>query len=127
MIRRPPRSTRTDTLFPYTTLFRSVRLGVDQSGIAAAHTLHHTAHCCLVGAFHPLIAEAIDGAPHPARQKASCGYVEINPGKRTWKLLSSRADRVADRSVRLKTRGRIYVNETQIGEEPCRERGGRNE
>src|SRR3546814_5153861 len=31
MIRRPPRSTRTDTLFPYTTLFRSdsVPAGVD--------------------------------------------------------------------------------------------------
>src|SRR3546814_15639420 len=30
MIRRPPRSTRTDTLFPYTTLFRSaVALGID--------------------------------------------------------------------------------------------------
>src|SRR3546814_12193100 len=27
MIRRPPRSTRTDTLFPYTTLFRSPDLG----------------------------------------------------------------------------------------------------
>src|SRR3546814_16528599 len=27
MIRRPPRSTRTDTLFPYTTLFRSILLG----------------------------------------------------------------------------------------------------
>src|SRR3546814_13378795 len=27
MIRRPPRSTRTDTLFPYTTLFRSPRIG----------------------------------------------------------------------------------------------------
>src|SRR3546814_1121515 len=27
MIRRPPRSTRTDTLFPYTTLFRSVLIG----------------------------------------------------------------------------------------------------
>src|SRR3546814_5542990 len=26
MIRRPPRTTRTDTLFPYTTLFRSVHL-----------------------------------------------------------------------------------------------------
>src|SRR3546814_18542445 len=26
MTRRPPRSTRTDTLFPYTTLFRSVQL-----------------------------------------------------------------------------------------------------
>src|SRR3546814_10941406 len=29
MIRRPPRSTRTDTLFPYTTLFRS-ELGQDR-------------------------------------------------------------------------------------------------
>src|SRR3546814_1498428 len=28
MIRRPPRSTRTDTLFPYTTLFRSVGGGL---------------------------------------------------------------------------------------------------
>src|SRR3546814_3137732 len=28
MIRRPPRSTRTDTLFPYTTLFRSARLKI---------------------------------------------------------------------------------------------------
>src|SRR3546814_1756868 len=27
MIRRPTRSTRTDTIFPYTTLFRSVRSG----------------------------------------------------------------------------------------------------
>src|SRR3546814_14494417 len=27
MIRRPPRSTRTDTLFPYTTLFRSIGFG----------------------------------------------------------------------------------------------------
>src|SRR3546814_13894282 len=29
MILRPPRSTRTDTLFPYTTLFRSFRTGSD--------------------------------------------------------------------------------------------------
>src|SRR3546814_8685768 len=44
MIRRPPRSTRTDTLFPYTTLFRSARrhgpnllheLGVRVSGYRA--------------------------------------------------------------------------------------------
>src|SRR3546814_9832160 len=37
MIRRPPRSTRTDTLFPYTTLFRSpaaARGGLDQHRIA---------------------------------------------------------------------------------------------
>src|SRR6056297_3708887 len=44
MIRRPPRSTRTDTLFPYTTLFRS-RLTI-QRGLHACHGvrplgLHH--------------------------------------------------------------------------------------
>src|SRR3546814_16510961 len=32
MIRRPPRSTRTDTLFPYTTLFRSRRRGCHGRG-----------------------------------------------------------------------------------------------
>src|SRR3546814_10272491 len=35
MIRRPPRSTRTDTLFPYTTLFRSA-LTVDQYNLPVA-------------------------------------------------------------------------------------------
>src|SRR3546814_9006444 len=54
MIRRPPRSTRTDTLFPYTTLFRSdqvgnaamlgcVRLGPDQA----------KDHVCLLGGAGP--------------------------------------------------------------------------
>src|SRR3546814_8046067 len=33
MIRRPPRSTRTDTLFPYTTLFRSIALSVSRFSI----------------------------------------------------------------------------------------------
>src|SRR3546814_5432460 len=37
MIRRPPRSTRTDTLFPYTTLFRSRRQGASaENGTAPA-------------------------------------------------------------------------------------------
>src|SRR3546814_2726218 len=49
MIRRPPRSTRTDTLFPYTTLFRSghgtpnrnqVQPG-DQKGRQLAESLGH--------------------------------------------------------------------------------------
>src|SRR3546814_2254360 len=37
MIRRPPRSTRTDTLFPYTTLFRSD--GLDEGGFGAQEAL----------------------------------------------------------------------------------------
>src|SRR3546814_8798550 len=40
MIRRPPRSTRTDTLFPYTTLFRSVE-GVE-SGYIGGHAANPT-------------------------------------------------------------------------------------
>src|SRR3546814_958551 len=36
MIRRPPRSTRTDTLFPYTTLFRSVERTGDRDRELAA-------------------------------------------------------------------------------------------
>src|SRR3546814_20044524 len=32
MIRRPPRATRTDTLFPYTTLFRSLDPGLRRGG-----------------------------------------------------------------------------------------------
>src|SRR3546814_5030083 len=36
MIRRPPRSTRTDTLFPYTTLVRSLRWEVDREPVEVA-------------------------------------------------------------------------------------------
>src|SRR3546814_13616829 len=44
MIRRPPRSTRTDTLFPYTTLFRSRFLHIvrgRQDTLARAVGAHH--------------------------------------------------------------------------------------
>src|SRR3546814_1303077 len=35
MIRRPPRSTRTDTLFPYTTLFRSPQVATNSGAVEA--------------------------------------------------------------------------------------------
>src|SRR3546814_3934195 len=38
MIRRPPRSTRTDTLFPYTTLFRSLSFIIDLVGYAIGYS-----------------------------------------------------------------------------------------
>src|SRR3546814_13529941 len=37
MIRRPPRSTRTDTLFPYTTLFRSLILTLERLDLGRQH------------------------------------------------------------------------------------------
>src|SRR3546814_10699902 len=39
MIRRPPRSTRTDTLFPYTTLFRSIE-DLDFAAMRACNLAH---------------------------------------------------------------------------------------
>src|SRR3546814_1008532 len=51
MIRRPPRSTRTDTLFPYTTLFRS-------TGSHRMHQVSTTATCCAVFICVRLIGEA---------------------------------------------------------------------
>src|SRR3546814_6959766 len=65
MIRRPPRSTRTDTLFPYTTLFRSEDREVDAGPL---EQLGHRDRDLLVlvveraGAAHPvevLVAEGV--------------------------------------------------------------------
>src|SRR3546814_7518668 len=41
MIRRPPRSTRTDTLFPYTTLFRSAALAPARHRAPGQRGLRH--------------------------------------------------------------------------------------
>src|SRR3546814_20270370 len=72
MIRRPPRSTRTDTRFPYTTLLRSVRTGQEYLRPArfAAHRqddradavadAHQFARNLLVAADHALGAAAVD-------------------------------------------------------------------
>src|SRR3546814_13786987 len=45
MIRRPPRSTRTDTLFPYTTLFRSA--GTRKGDPVLPEPVRHLACHCL--------------------------------------------------------------------------------
>src|SRR3546814_4608081 len=43
MIRQPPRSTRTDTLFPYTTLFRSTKAPLEEwaGPVAGSSALHN--------------------------------------------------------------------------------------
>src|SRR3546814_13286582 len=43
MRRRPPRSTRTDTLFPYTTLFRSRQDAAEEARAAVEHRRHDDA------------------------------------------------------------------------------------
>src|SRR3546814_10199451 len=44
MIRRPPRSTRTDTLFPYTTLFRSERRDEKHAALRVGAFEHEAKH-----------------------------------------------------------------------------------
>src|SRR3546814_4253819 len=66
MIRRPPRSTRTDTLFPYTTLFRSLFLAGDGG---CDFLLQQQAHQRIVIRLQPprLVSLGVGGEPQPAR------------------------------------------------------------
>src|SRR3546814_10971185 len=65
MIRRPPRSTRTDTLFPYTTLFRSDdgrnHHELDAFGMNRRHAVFHGRARCAFGRCH----EAVVGRDRP--------------------------------------------------------------
>src|SRR3546814_8735939 len=69
MIRRPPRSTRTDTLFPYTTLFRSIAGPSQrscQSGPVVQRQLSHSdVHCRRAGVAQPLAPRAYPHAQSP--------------------------------------------------------------
>src|SRR3546814_10719567 len=61
MIRRPPRSTRTDTLFPYTTLFRSYRANATE---AAAGRRPYTRSFFGEGALEDVITEFARSEEH---------------------------------------------------------------
>src|SRR3546814_7930568 len=64
MIRRPPRSTRTDTLFPYTTLFRSAIGGGMQHGPGKARASFYCNDADLAAQAEPASTQA---APDQAR------------------------------------------------------------
>src|SRR3546814_1212375 len=67
MIRRPPRYTRTDTLFPYTTLFRSAAV---------------VSHSC--GSFHDPRSPILPGCPAPY-QSLNRLQPESSPTRRLWR------------------------------------------
>src|SRR3546814_6224124 len=73
MIRRPPRSTRTDTLFPYTTLFRS---GGDHHHAAGEQLLEQPAE------------------DHRVGDVADLQFVEAQQPGRSRDLLRRRPDRI---------------------------------
>src|SRR3546814_8342157 len=71
MIRRPPRSTRTDTLFPYTTLFRSASPGPGRELRRGNHRIlgPHAA------AVEPGLEIDDVGRQHPVEQRAQAAAV----------------------------------------------------
>src|SRR3546814_11357279 len=75
MIRRPPRSTRTDTLFPYTTLFRAETigawLGVQPARRPRARAGHGRGLAC--GAGHGVSGRAGKAARAAGRSRVSRG------------------------------------------------------
>src|SRR3546814_18529766 len=99
MIRRPPRSTRTDTLFPYTTLFRS-----------RSHSLERTNMTYCVG----MLIEA--GLVMMADTRTNAGVDNISVYR---KLHIYEGD---DRFIAIATAGNLSVTQSKIGRESCRGR-----
>src|SRR3546814_19793084 len=116
MIRRPPRSTRTDTLFPYTTLFRShigahqVALG-EQRRPVERHRLKRLDREVDAGELHapcpsssesqPSIvndAPATYAASSAARHRAHAAPSTSFPARRLGKVLPARTTAVTGKS-----------------------------
>src|SRR3546814_5452217 len=85
MIRRPPRSTRTDTLFPYTTLFRSVAalieqkaVGLELVGLAAVRGARQKAQCAVVAEqprWHAVVETDIAGPLRGVLERRGVGDI----------------------------------------------------
>src|SRR3546814_9009132 len=88
MIRRPPRSTRPDTLFPYTTLFRSRVVAHHHPALAVAGEVEHDRVHRLA---HRAEARILDDADHGGWQHTPIFRIE-------WQL-ELLADRVARRGI----------------------------
>src|SRR3546814_16740184 len=76
MIRLPPKSTRTDTLFPYTTLFRSVALDQTTLDKLKEHRFHFTG-CETEIASQSLAADPLDDAKKTQNDFVDHGHLTI--------------------------------------------------
>src|SRR3546814_14666590 len=112
MIRRPPRSTRTDTLFPYTTLFRS---GFD------LHQRPEFRIDRLAGA-EDARAHRADRAIHALCDLLVAQALDLAQGDRGSHFLGHRVDGAHHGRLPLLARplaaGRVGISQTQAGLEP---------
>src|SRR3546814_11680548 len=104
MIRRPPRSTRTDTLFPYTTLFRSIL------GVAAER---------------PFVADAVLDVIHRRTPEREIGVPEIFGVARRRHVGIGRRPARRERQRLVRDHDRNRSEERRVGKEcvsTCRSR-----
>src|SRR3546814_16586871 len=104
MIRQPPRATRTDTLFPYTTLFRSVRQLPEPK--CSCHASISIVRCAMTLAIMPLIARAKAARPRKRDGIEPClerptTFVDLN----MWRLVQFMALELAAIHVTAQDRG----------------------
>src|SRR3546814_14809465 len=99
MIRRPPRATRTDTLFPYTTLFRSERV----AGIARALAF--------------LLSDALEQHQHILDQAGSADLIRRNGQLHLYRAMAhlhtDQASWTLRRKYGLRTRSEEHTSELQ--------------
>src|SRR3546814_5475629 len=83
MIRRPPRSTRTDTLFPYTTLFRSAGVQANTAangpGMPAVPDRNNLYSETVAGRFSAAVSGALERVYVPNRSANT--VTVIDPGR----------------------------------------------
>src|SRR3546814_2964386 len=118
MIVRPPRSTRTDTLFPYTTLFRSDACGSSSTlAPAASRRGARTSDTCTAPPPRPA------PAPPPGRRSpAPAGWPPRRPRRRHGRA-ASRAPGTAEPGHRRERTGR----QVALDRHPRHARDGRHE
>src|SRR3546814_15754596 len=120
MIRRPPRSTRTDTLFPYTTLFRSKLLLVAVAAFLEAETSE-------ARAFRQLVRRAVGRHVEIRRvvddlSGAVAGRVEHMHVHRHLEVAAEVKERHRIRTGSVDEQSVVDLEFDQIGRASCRER-----
>src|SRR3546814_19063552 len=114
MYRRPPRSTRTDTLFPYTTLFRS-------EPVDGPHERHHGDLVEVVGRLSPT-----GEAPGAVARQPEVVLHELVPQRGVAGATQLREPLLFDRPlighVGWKTSSGVGSGTSEIGRASCRER-----
>src|SRR3546814_11566688 len=122
MIRRPPRSTRTDTLFPYTTLFRSADSGLVHTVVGTAANVNDVtqASALVHGEETDVFADA--GYQGVAKREETQGikanwHVAMRPGKRNTLDKSTPMGAIMDKLEHVKSHIRGKENGGASGRE----------